>query len=106
MKQTMRFLITLVALMAGGFERAPLFGGAGLEPLASLAPGEVYAMLVPEGVSHFNMMAQDGKFTYAETLGYGESIYMVPEPAAVVILVLGGALAMLCHRRRGCLLSA
>ena len=88
-----------MSLMTGGWARDPLFGGNGLYGwLSALEPGQVYALLIPGGITNFNMMAGGGNFTWQETLANGGAMYMIPEPASAMLLVLG-ALAVL--RRKG-----
>lgn len=89
----------LMNLKQGGFTRDPLFGGSGDELLTELPAGAVYALLVPEGSTHFNMMASGCQFAHEESLGCGEAMYTVPEPATLGLLVLGG-MALVARRRR------
>jgi len=89
----------LTSLMSGGFTRDALFGGSGPDILHELPALGVYAILVPEGTTHFNVMASGGEFTYIENLAPGGSAYMVPEPATMSLLGIG-AVAVI-RRRRG-----
>ncbi|MBT3199935.1 MAG: PEP-CTERM sorting domain-containing protein [Phycisphaerales bacterium] len=88
----------LVRLAQGGFARNAQFGGSGYEDLASLAPGGVYATLVPEGSGHFSMLADGCELTSQEALGVGAAMYMTPEPATLSLLAFG-ALVMARRRR-------
>jgi len=91
----------LLSLMQGGWTRDPLFGGGGYEILQELPAQGVYAMLVPEGTTHFNLMANDCDFTYTETLDYAQSTYMLPEPATLALLMFGAWGALFGPRKRG-----
>ena len=90
----------LLTLMEGGLACRAEFGGAGYEYMAALEAGAVYALLVPEGSTHFSMLAGDCAFTHAETLGHGQALYMMPEPATLVLLAVGGLLALVRRRRK------
>ena len=83
----------------GGWRRDPLFGGDGYEMLTELPGHGVYAMLVPEGIAHFNLLAEGCEFFSGETLAWGQAMYVVPEPAAPALLALGG-MSLTAHRRR------
>ena len=89
----------LVALKQGGYTRAPLFGGGGQTILTELAAYGVYALLVPEGATDFNVVADECEFTYQESLAHGEAMYAIPEPATLMLLALGGT-GLLMRRRR------
>lgn len=80
----------LIPLMQGGFERSALFGGAGYEVVDALPAYGVYAMLVPEGSTSFNMMAEGCEFSTLLSLDPGGAMYLLPEPATLVLLALGG----------------
>jgi hypothetical protein len=87
-------------LLQGGFGHDPLFGGDGLyEALHSLGSEEIFATLVPEGVSHFNFGAADSETIYARSLAYSRPLFFaVPEPATYWIF-LGGAILLLRSTR-------
>jgi len=76
-------------------------GGAGHEYLNALDAAAVYALLVPEDATDFSMLATDCDFTYAETLGYGQALYMTPEPATLALLMFGAGVALFGPRKRG-----
>ena len=90
----------LADLMTGGFAVSTLFGGPGPKVLGELPAHGVYATLVPENANHFNMIADGCRFAYGDSLRHGEALYMVPEPATVTMLILGGAGLLACRRRR------
>lgn len=54
---------------------------------------------MPEDATDFSMLATDCDFTYTETFGYGQALYMMPEPATLALLAAGG-LGLLARRRR------
>jgi len=91
----------LLDMLAGGWARDPQFGGGGYEILQELPAHGVYAMLVPEGTTHFNLMADGCDFAYIETLDYAQSTYMVPEPATLALLMFGAGGALFGPRKRG-----
>jgi len=80
----------LSALVAGGFSRSPDFNplATGPERLGSLAAGQVYVTLIPEGVSVFSVQV-GGSLGFVEMpLGDGEAIFIaVPEPSALTLLL-------------------
>jgi hypothetical protein len=85
-------------LKQGGFARNPMFGGGGYDLLGELPAGGVYALLVPEGSTHFNMTADGCPSAHEAGLGCGEAVYMVPEPTTMGLLAL---LALSLPKRRG-----
>jgi hypothetical protein len=86
-----------------GYSRDPQFGGTGAAVLGSLEGQAVYATLILEGI--------DGPFTVsgeiggaalvatADSLANGGVLYLVPEPASLAFLAIGGLAC--CHRSRG-----
>ncbi|KPL02111.1 MAG: hypothetical protein AMK75_03225, partial [Planctomycetes bacterium SM23_65] len=89
-------------IRVNGYGRSPLFGGAGPEVLDNLPAHAVWVTLVPEGTTDFNMLADGCQLAYAESLGDGDVLYMVPEPTTVTLMVFGiGAAALVGRRRRG-----
>jgi hypothetical protein len=90
----------MLSLLAGGFSRAEEFGGSGYASLTSLAPGEVYAMLVPVGSRHFNLMAEGCPYISREYLSAGESLYLTPIPEPTTLGLLGAGLLALLRQRR------
>jgi hypothetical protein len=84
-----------VSLLQRGFANDPVFGGDGLPRITTLAPGAVYATLVPEGVDLFNAQIENS-LTYQDiVLAYDTPFYLntVPEPNSLMVLV--SALAIL-----------
>lgn len=79
-----------VPLMLGGFERMAAFGGTGHEVLDALAAGGVYALLVPEGCTHFSLAAEGCAVAYEPDLACGEVPALVPEPTTLSLLFVAG----------------
>jgi hypothetical protein len=96
----------LQSLILRGYTRNVSVGGAGGPVgLATLLPGEAYATLVPAGSTALPQIAADLGFgpqlAFGANLANGQALYLIPEPASVVLAVLGGAaLGVLCWRRR------
>ena len=88
----------LVDLILGGWARSARFGGTGYEAMTALPGHGVYALLVPEGISHFNLDADGYDAAWAEVMNPGDNLYLVPEPAALMLMITGGALCL--SRRR------
>ncbi len=78
-------------LLTGGFGHDLLFGGNGLyEVLHSLGSEEIFATLVPEGISHFNFGAADSETIYVHSLAYSRPLFFtVPEPATFGMFLAG-----------------
>jgi hypothetical protein len=94
----------LQALLRQGYALNPMFGGSGPEGMPSLDARRVYATLIlREQAGRFSLSAiVDGVFYQATTpdLPSGEALFLViPEPASLAILAVGG-LACLLRRRR------
>jgi hypothetical protein len=91
-------------LIRQGYERNPMFGGAGPEGLGPLGPRAVYMTMIPrEQTGLFTVSASVAGESYLaamDDLGNGEAMFLVvPEPTSLAILALGG-LACLAGRRR------
>jgi len=88
-----------MSLMTGGWARDSLFGGNGQYGwLSALEGGQVFALLIPEGTTNFNMMASGCDFTWQENLAVGGAMYLIPEPATG--LLFAGAIPLLRRYRR------
>lgn len=77
-----------VSLLQRGFMNDPLFGGDGLPRIATLAPDEVFATLIPEGMNGFNAQILNS-LTYTDiVLAYDTPFYLntVPEPDGIWLL--------------------
>ncbi len=61
---------TTTPLLNGGWLNDPVFGGPGPQPLAGLAPGQVYAVLVANGQTGYNVSVQ----SFQRSLNYGLSL--------------------------------
>ena len=85
----------LTALVQGGFANDAAFGGGGDTVITTLGAHQIYATLVPEAaVSDFTIGATYGGQSLsesAETLGLGETLYLVPEPGTAWLVGLGFA---------------
>jgi len=92
----------LISLLQGGWANDPLFGGSGDLALASLPGKGVYATLVAEGNTAYNVGA--GNLTSSSGLGQGGASYLTPtgaapEPATWALLG-AGAFGLGALRRR------
>ncbi|MCK4660917.1 MAG: hypothetical protein KAV82_15460, partial [Phycisphaerae bacterium] len=68
----------LVDLLEGGFWNDPLFVDGGEDQVIPLGAFEVYATLVPEGTTHFNIAVMDRCVSaYVETLDLDDSLYLI-----------------------------
>lgn len=82
------------ALLERGPERNPFFGGAGAQTLVALAGYEIYATLIPQQGTIFNL-GYNGHLTTGIDLQIGQAVYLnqqagvVPEPAAFALLMVG-----------------
>ncbi len=65
----------LVPLRIQGIALDPVYGGAGPRTLAQLAPGDVWATLVPESAAHYNLSANGVTSSIPMTSGSG-AVYL------------------------------
>jgi hypothetical protein len=63
-------------LLVRGVDRNPAFGGSGPQPLTQLAPGAVWATLVPDDTAEFNFAASIGAVSQA-SLPAGGAMYLI-----------------------------
>ncbi|MBX9639876.1 MAG: hypothetical protein K2X97_09155, partial [Mycobacteriaceae bacterium] len=69
----------LISLVKGGWANDPLYGGSGDQTLSQLGVGQVYAMLVPEDATEFQMAGAVGDSPQAVRRGAvrdGEVMYL------------------------------
>ncbi|MCU0868151.1 MAG: hypothetical protein MUF30_00910 [Burkholderiales bacterium] len=91
------------SLLAGGWTRDPLFGGAGAEVLAALRARGVYATLVESDTRLRAVMTADGLVASGELGPGGGVTYLakpVPEPATWTLVLVGTALLLSAAVRR------
>lgn len=89
----------LTPLMTGGWAASPTFGGPGFSVLSTLGGHEVWATLVYEAWDSVNADVYGAwKPLEGVSLTNGQSAFLVPEPATLALLALGG-LALMRRRR-------